>query len=115
MHWYGANGPVDFGSESRTLAYCLRGTTDLYVMINAFWEPVRFQIQEGKARDWTRIVDTSQLGRRKQMPAGVLLWQNALKDTRAGATFLLHACGFGGNQCRWNFGICAILSPLLRN
>jgi len=115
VHWYGANGPVDFGSESRTLAYCLRGTTDLYVMINAFWEPVRFQIQEGKARDWTRIVDTSQLGRRKQMPAGVLLWQTALKDTRAGATFLLRACGFGGNQCRWNFGICAILSPLLRN
>src|SRR6516162_391348 len=25
VHWYGANGPVDFGSESRTLAYCLRG------------------------------------------------------------------------------------------
>jgi DNA-binding transcriptional LysR family regulator len=23
---------------------------------------------------------------------------------------LLHACGFGGNQCRWNFGICAILA-----
>ena len=60
VHWYGANGLVDFGPESRTLAYCLHGTTDLYVMINAFWEPVRFQIQEGKARDWKRIVDTSQ-------------------------------------------------------
>jgi pullulanase/glycogen debranching enzyme len=26
-------------------------------MINAFWEPVVFRIQEGK--DWTRLVDTS--------------------------------------------------------
>ena len=55
VHWYGANGPVDFAS--RTLAYCLRGANDLYVMINAFWEPVRFHIQEDK--NWKRIVDTS--------------------------------------------------------
>ncbi|MGE5215981.1 MAG: glycogen debranching protein [Chloroflexota bacterium] len=55
VHWYGANGPVDFAS--RTLAYCLHGESDLYVMINAFWEPVRFQIQEGK--NWKRLVDTS--------------------------------------------------------
>ena len=40
VHWYGANGPVDFAS--RTLAYCLHGGSDLYVMINAFWEPVAF-------------------------------------------------------------------------
>ena len=46
--------------DSRCLAYCLHGASDLYVMINAFWEPVRFQIQEGKARDWKRLVDTSQ-------------------------------------------------------
>jgi isoamylase len=57
VHWYGANGPVDLRAESRNLAYCLRGGSDLYVMINAFWESVRFQIQEGK--DWQRIVDTS--------------------------------------------------------
>jgi pullulanase/glycogen debranching enzyme len=48
---------VDLGQQSRTLAYCLHGGSDLYVMINAFWEPVRFHIQEGK--DWKRIVDTS--------------------------------------------------------
>jgi glycogen operon protein len=57
VHWYGANGSVDLGQQSRTLAYCLHGASDLYVMINAFWETVRFHIQEGK--DWTRIVDTS--------------------------------------------------------
>jgi glycogen operon protein len=55
VHWYGANGPVDFASH--TLAYCLHGGSDLYVMINAFWEPVRFHIQEDK--NWKRIVDTS--------------------------------------------------------
>ena len=47
--------PVDFAS--RTLAYCLRGANDLYVMINGFWEPVRFHIQEDK--HWKLIVDTS--------------------------------------------------------
>ena len=57
VHWYGPNGPVDFGSH--TLAYCLRGGSDLYVLINAFWEPVRFRIQEGTAGDWKRIVDTT--------------------------------------------------------
>ena len=55
VHWYGAEGPVDFGSH--TLSYCLHGERNLYVMINAFWEPVVFRIQEGK--DWVRLVDTS--------------------------------------------------------
>jgi glycogen operon protein len=55
VHWYGATGPVDFAS--RTLAYSLHGPNDLYVMINAFWEPVRFHIQEGQ--NWKRVVDTS--------------------------------------------------------
>ena len=57
VHWYGANGPVDFAS--RTLAYSLHGKSDLYVMINAFWEQVLFHIQEGKESSWTRMVDTS--------------------------------------------------------
>ena len=60
VHWYGTSGSVDFDAESRTLAYCLHGESDLYVMINAFWEPVRFHIQEGK--DWKRMVDTSRHG-----------------------------------------------------
>ncbi len=55
VRWYGATGPVEF--DSRCLAYCLRGASDLYVMINAFWEPVRFQIQQ--PGDWNRVVDTS--------------------------------------------------------
>lgn len=59
VRWYGANGPADLSPESRSVAYCLHGASDLYVMINAFWEPVRFHIQEGKERAWTRMVDTS--------------------------------------------------------
>jgi len=65
VHWYGPQGPVDFGPESRSLAYCLVGERfkegDLYVMINAFWGPARFHIQEGGAGDWKRLVDTSRL------------------------------------------------------
>jgi isoamylase len=55
VKWYGPTGPVDF--DSRQLAYCLRGEGNLYVMINTFDEPVRFQIQE--AGKWKRVVDTS--------------------------------------------------------
>ena len=57
VRWHGANGPVDLSSESRSLAYCLRGERSLYVMINAFWEPVSFHIQQGNG--WRRMVDTS--------------------------------------------------------
>jgi isoamylase len=55
VHWYGAERGVDLSSHN--LAYCLHGERNLYVMINASWEPVVFQIQEGK--DWMRLVDTS--------------------------------------------------------
>lgn len=55
VRWYGATGPVDL--DSHCLAYGLHGETDIYVMINAFWKPVRFQIlQPGP---WNRVVDTS--------------------------------------------------------
>ena len=42
-----AEGPVDLGSH--TLAYCLHGERDLYVMINAFWEPVAFRFRKAMA------------------------------------------------------------------
>jgi glycogen operon protein len=37
----------------------LIGNGDIYVMINAFWEELEFHIQEGRAQEWTRIVDTA--------------------------------------------------------
>lgn len=63
IRWFGPHGPVDFSHESRTLAYWLRGATeddvDLYVMINAFWEPVRFEVQVPATTRLARVVDTT--------------------------------------------------------
>lgn len=63
VHWYGTGPNVDMRNESRTLAYHLSGDSqhdaDLYVMINAYWEPLEFQIQEGTPGQWRRVVDTS--------------------------------------------------------
>ncbi len=63
VSWYGADGPVDFGHESRCLAYLLRGASvsddDLYVMINGHWEDRSFTVREGQASEWRRVVDTA--------------------------------------------------------
>jgi isoamylase len=63
--WYGMRGPADLSYESRSLAFCLHGASqaddDIYVVTNAYWEELEFEIQEGeaKAKDWHRVVDTS--------------------------------------------------------
>jgi isoamylase len=61
--WFGAGRPVDMSPGSRAFAFLLRGGSerddDLYVMINAGAEPVRFTIQEGLAGQWRRVVDTA--------------------------------------------------------
>ena len=63
VQWYGTAGGVDLSPGSRSLAYFLRGSkfrdNDLYVMINAYWEDLVFTIQEGRADEWRRVVDTS--------------------------------------------------------
>ncbi|MGB8013383.1 MAG: isoamylase [Terriglobales bacterium] len=60
--WYGVGPTVDLSPDSRSLAFCLNGASqgdgDIYVMINAYWEELQFQIQEGSPQDWIRIVDT---------------------------------------------------------
>jgi isoamylase len=64
VKWYGVGRQVDWSYASHSLAYCLHGASandsDLYVMINAYWEPLSFTIQEGEPGDWRRIVDTSE-------------------------------------------------------
>jgi len=64
IRWYGVDQMPDLSYHSHTLAYCLygesQGDTDLYVMINAFWEDLTFIVQEACATDWRRVVDTSQ-------------------------------------------------------
>lgn len=63
VKWFGADGPVDLGAESRGLAYFLDGNSvgddDLYVMINGHWEDRTFTLQEAVAAGWRRVVDTS--------------------------------------------------------
>src|SRR5215471_3736156 len=63
VSWYGTGPSADLSGESRSLAFCLRGPSqsddDIYVMINAHWEELEFQVQEGAAREWRRIVDTA--------------------------------------------------------
>ena len=63
VSWYGVSGEVDLGYSSHSLAFCLHGESqadrDIYVMINAFWEDLNFQIQEGQAGGWLRVADTS--------------------------------------------------------
>ena len=60
IHWYGVAGKPDWGDDSHAFAYYLRGGSegdrDLYLMINAYWEPLEFQIQEGQ--NWRRLADT---------------------------------------------------------
>lgn len=64
VKWYGVGKQVDWSYASHSLAYCLHGASvndsDLYVMINAYWEPLSFTIQEREPGDWKRIVDTSE-------------------------------------------------------
>lgn len=62
VRWYGVNKDVDWSFESRSLAYCLHGSAvndrDLYVMMNSYWEPLVFTIQEGTPAEWRLVVNT---------------------------------------------------------
>ena len=62
VSWYGIGRTPDLSYDSRSLAFCLHGASqkddDIYVMINAYWEPLTFTIQEGSSLEWKRIIDT---------------------------------------------------------
>ena len=63
IRWYGTDATADLADYSHSLAWCLHGGSqgdrDVYVMVNAYWEPLTFTIQEGQSGDWQRVVDTS--------------------------------------------------------
>jgi isoamylase len=64
VSWHGVGPQPDLSDNSHTLAYLLRGAPiaddDLYVMINAHWEPLDFSIQaDQQGGEWLRVVDTS--------------------------------------------------------
>ncbi len=61
IEWYGVSGATDLSYSSHTLAFFVRGgpvgDQDIYVMINAYWEPLTFTILAPPT--WRRLVDTS--------------------------------------------------------
>jgi len=63
VRWYGIGRNVDWTDGSSQLSYCLHGAShgdrDLYVMFNAGPSDLTFAIQEGRAADWRRVVDTA--------------------------------------------------------
>ncbi len=63
VSWYGVGPTADLSYDSHSLAFCLHGASqgddDIYAMINAYWEELDFNVQEGTAQEWKRIVDTS--------------------------------------------------------
>jgi glycogen operon protein len=64
IRWFGVGSQVDLSDRSHSVAYHLSGTSqgddDLYVMVNAYWKPLEFVVQEGRPSEWQRVVDTAQ-------------------------------------------------------
>ena len=60
--WYGVGARPDTAPHSRSLAFALHGAShrdcDLYVMLNAYWEPLTFEIQEDRRGGWRKVIDT---------------------------------------------------------
>jgi glycogen operon protein len=63
VSWYGVGPTVDLSHDSHSLAFCLHGASqgddDIYAMINAYWEELEFNVQEGTVQEWKKIVDTA--------------------------------------------------------
>ena len=61
VQWFGTSGTPDTAPWSHSVAWHLSGARygegDLYVMVNAHWEPLEFTIQA--PGQWRRIVDTT--------------------------------------------------------
>jgi glycogen operon protein len=88
VQWYGMGREVDWSDGSHHLAYCLRGASqsdrDLYVMINAGPEDLRFAVQQGEAADWRRVVDTA-------LPSPADFLANGEAEALASLTYVVRA------------------------
>lgn len=62
--WHGVQHAPDLSHDSRAIAFYLRGQEqnddDLYVLINSYWEDLRFGIYQGEPGQWKLVVDTSE-------------------------------------------------------
>ena len=95
VSWYGVGPAADLSPDSRSLAFCLHGASqdddDIYVMINAYWEPLEFKVQEGAPREWLRIVDTSLPGPEDFSESGVPLRQASYQVSPRSIVVLLRS------------------------
>jgi isoamylase len=64
IRWRGVGASTDLSFNSHSLAYHLKGGSqgdqDLYVMVNAFTEPLTFTIFDGLYKPWYQVIDTGQ-------------------------------------------------------
>lgn len=83
ISWYGTGPTVDLSTESRSVAFCVHGASqaddDIYVMINAYWRELQFQVQQGTPQEWLRIVDTALPSGEDFSESGLALEQTAYK------------------------------------
>ena len=67
-------------NDSHCFAYFLEGDQitgkGLYVMINTYWQPLTFEIQE-KNKKWRRAIDTNLTGDQAITPNGTAIILNA--------------------------------------
>jgi isoamylase len=98
IRWFGARGTPDLSHDSHTLAFYLDGASqdddDLYVMINGWWEPVEFELQEGAPGEWLRIVDTARSSPDDFADKGVIVYEPTRKlAPRSVVVFLRNKTG----------------------
>ena len=94
ISWYGVGPTADLSPDSRSLAFCLHGASqgddDIYVMINAYWQELQFQIQEGAPQDWARIVDTALPSPNDFSECGLPLQQSSYQVAPRSIVVLVH-------------------------
>lgn len=60
VKWYGCKGPINFTNDLLCFAWSLSGApfneTNIYVMVNAHWQPQRFKFMD--QGPWKRVIDT---------------------------------------------------------
>lgn len=65
LEWHGVEPyQPDWSAGSRSLAMCMRGnmpkgkTQSLYLIANAYWDPLTFKLPTAGDERWYRVIDT---------------------------------------------------------
>jgi len=76
VEWHGVTlGRPDWSDHSHSLAFTLRSLHDRYLlhgMLNAYWEPLTFELPPAPRSSWRRCIDTALAS-----PNDVRLWNDA--------------------------------------